>query len=157
MVRAAWRAATVEAAGVAEDDDPDPFSRSKGNRRMEAGQDAGLANSLLTPSSPSSNAKPMPGTRGSGWKCGWNMVATVSGFSTEPCSLVAFSAGRRHSERCLRWWSTSAPAHGRDFAVGDLLETAGAQHVSGGQVADPFRSDEVGVLHAQGSKMRSRR
>ena len=42
-------------------------------------------------------------------------------------------------------------AHGRDFAVGDLLETAGAQHVSGGQVgSDPFRSDEVGVLHAEG-------
>ena len=38
---------------------------------------------------PSSNAKPMPGTRGSGWKCGRNMVATVSGLSTEPCSLAA--------------------------------------------------------------------
>ena len=50
------------------------------------------------------------------------------------------------------------PPGGRDLAVGDRLEAAGAQHIPGGQVrSDPFRPDEVGVLHAQGSKMRSRR
>ena len=39
-------AATVEAAGVAEDNDTDAFFGSQGNRRMEPGHDAGLANSL---------------------------------------------------------------------------------------------------------------
>jgi hypothetical protein len=39
-------------------------------------------------SSPGSNPRPIPGTRGSGWNCGWNMDTSVSGLSTEPRSPV---------------------------------------------------------------------
>ena len=130
------RAATVEAAGVAEDDAPRSLhAGAKDIAEWKPGQDAGLANSLVTPLSPSSNAKPMPGTRGSGWKCGWNMVARVSGLSTEPCLLAARSQkGGDVASDVGRRGVHPAPAGGRDLAVGDRLEAAGAQHISGCQV-----------------------
>ena len=44
----------------------------------------------------------------------------------------------------------AAAARGRDLAVGDRLQAAGAKHVPGGQAgADALGADEVGVLHPQ--------
>ena len=80
------------------------------------------------------------------------MVATVSGFSSESCSFGGDpQQGGDVASDVRRGGIHPASARARDFAVGDRLEAAGAQHISGGKVSsDPFRSDEVGVLHAQG-------
>ena len=80
------------------------------------------------------------------------MVAKVSGLSTEPVLVAAIPQQGGDVARDVRRGGVHpAPARGRDLAVGDRLEAAGAQHIPGGQVGpDPFRPDEVGVLHTQG-------
>ena len=101
----------------------------------------------------------MPGSLGSGWKCGSNMDARVAGLSTAPCGIGAVTQeGGDVAGHVGRGGVRGAPAQGQYLAVDDRSEPAGAQHVPGGQLwTHPLGSDQVGVLHAQRPNTWSRR
>ena len=145
------RAAAVEAAGVAEDEDPGPVFGSQGNRRMETREDAGLANSpviaLLPEFEPQSHSwhawigLEVRSEHGRHRFGSQHRAVVVDGGQSQQGGDVAsdICGGGVHP----------ASARGRNLAVGNRLEAARAQHIPGGQVRlDPFRSDQVGVLHA---------
>jgi hypothetical protein len=136
------RAATVEAAGVAEDDDPDAFFGSQRHRRMEARQDAGLANRpvvrLLT------ELERQTHTRHTWIRLEVRSEHDCHGLGPQHRAVPVTGPAQKRRDvtsDVRRGGVHTAPARGRDFAVGDLLEAAGAQHIPGGKVrSDPFRT-----------------